>query len=105
TRLDEVLGAGQAGHLLVGDEEGDLVAALAELLEEVERLLAGPGTEDAVALPEAAPQVASDGREDRRLVVDRDDGRPALPLGRGVLGASLRCCDRHVLRSLQRSDS
>ena len=40
-RLDEVLGAGHAGHALVGDQQRDLVAARAQLAQQLERLGAG----------------------------------------------------------------
>ena len=62
-RLDEVLGAGHAGHPLVGDQQRDLVAARAQLAQQLERLGARGRAQDAVALAEAAAQVARDGRQ------------------------------------------
>ena len=47
--------------------------------EDLERLRAGAGAQDAVALAELAAQVAGDGGEDRGLVVDGED--------RGTAGA------------------
>ena len=77
-RLGEVVGAGHAGHALVGDEQRDLVAAGAQLPEQVERLVARARAHDPVLAAERAPQVARDRGEDRGLVVDREDHRPAL---------------------------
>ena len=69
---------GHAGHALVGDQQRDLVAAAAELLQELERLGARGGAQDPVALAEAAPQVARDRGEHGGLVVDGEDRRAAL---------------------------
>ncbi|HEV2874435.1 MAG TPA: hypothetical protein VGW14_04740, partial [Thermoleophilaceae bacterium] len=44
-RLDEVLGAGHAGHALVGDQQRDLVAARAQLAHDLERLLPRHGAQ------------------------------------------------------------
>ena len=87
-RLDEVVGPGHAGHALVGDEHRDLLAAGADLADEVQRLGAGGRAQDPVAVAEAAAQVAGDGGEDRGLVVDGDDRGAALALapGGGRLG-------------------
>jgi hypothetical protein len=63
----------------------DLVAARAQLAQQVERLGAGAGAQHAVALAEAAAQVARHRRQDRGLVVHGDDRR--APGGRGRLRA------------------
>ena len=94
-RLDEVVGAGQPGHPLVGHQQRDLLAARADLLQQVEPFGARTGAHDPVALAEAAPQVARYGREHRRLVVDRDDrGTASLLLSvLLLLCLSPRCFD------------
>ena len=78
-----------AGHPLVGDQQRDLVAARAQLCEDLERLGAGGRAHDAVALAEASPQVARDRGEHRGLVVDGEDRRTAL--GRRSSATSARC--------------
>jgi hypothetical protein len=80
-RLDEVVRARHAGHALVGDQQGDVVAARAQLAQEVQRLGARRRAQHAVALAKAAPQVARDRRQHRRLVVDGEDRRRSA-LGR-----------------------
>ena len=72
-RLDEVLGAGHARHALVGDQHRRLVAARAQLAEQVQGLRPGARAQDPVALAEPAAQVAGHGTQHRRLVVYRDD--------------------------------
>ena len=84
-RLDEVLGAREPGHPLVGDQQRDLVAAGDELLDDLEGLLAGGRAQHAVALAELAAQVAGHGGEDGGLVVDGDD-RGSAGAFRGVCG-------------------
>ena len=81
---DEVLRAGHPRHPLVGDQQRDLVAAAAQLGQQLERLGARARAQDPVALAEAAPQVARDGGEHRGLVVDRDDRRAPLALRVGI---------------------
>jgi hypothetical protein len=76
-RLDEVLRAGHSRHALVGNQESHLVTTPQQLGEQLERLGAGPGAEDAVALAESHPQVTRDRRENRRFVVDCQDRRSA----------------------------
>ena len=81
---------GHAGHPLVGDQQRDLVAAGAQLLEDVERLGAGGGAQDPVALAEAAPQVARDGGEHGGLVVDGEDrGRRSRASGSASTGVAV----------------
>ena len=75
---DEVLGARHARHPLVGDQQRDLVAARAQLAQQLERLGARGRPQDPVALAEAAAQVARDGGQHRGLVVDGDDRGTAL---------------------------
>ena len=82
-RLDEVLGARHARHPLVGDQQRDLVAARRTSAQQLERLGARGRAQDPVALAEAAPQVARDRGQHRRLVVDGDDRGAPLAL-RGV---------------------
>ena len=68
--LEEV-DAGHAGHALVGEEEGDDVAALFELGGDVEGGLSGGGAEDAVVLAVLAAEVLDDCFEDADVVIDR----------------------------------
>ena len=69
---------GHRRHALVGDQQRDLVAAACAAAEQVERLGARGGAQDAVALAEAAAQVARDGGEHGWLVIDGDDRGAAL---------------------------
>jgi hypothetical protein len=87
--LHQVLRPRHARHALVGDQQGHRVAAAAHLAQEIERLGARPGAQDAVALAEAAAQVARHRGQHGRLVVDGEDGGPALPWG-GRLGLAHR---------------
>ncbi len=82
---------GIAGHPLVGDQHRDLIAARAQLAHELERLGAGAGAQHAKALAEAAAQVARNGGEHRRLVIDGDDRRAARGRGAGRLGGLVGC--------------
>ena len=69
------------------------LARMRGLWTHLERLGAGGGAHDPVALAEAAAQVAGDGGEDGRLVVDGEDHRAALALalaGVGGCGVSER---------------
>jgi hypothetical protein len=67
------LRAGHRGHSLIGDQHRDLVAARAQLAQHLQGFCAGARTEDPEALAEAAAQVARNGRENGRLVIDGDD--------------------------------
>jgi hypothetical protein len=69
---------------LIGDQQGDLVATLADFSEQFQRLGAGARTQDPVVLAEAATQVAGDGRKNGGLIVDDDDRRAPLGLGGGA---------------------
>ena len=69
----EELGALHAGHALVGEEERGFVAAELELFERVKGRGAGIGSDDAVVLTVAAPQIAFNGAENFRFVVDGED--------------------------------
>ena len=61
--------------------------------------LAGGGAQDPVALAEPAPQVARDGGEHGRLVVDGDDRRPPRPRAALLLLRSIgRAGNRHPRR-------
>ena len=64
--------------------------------EQLERLGAGAGAQDPVALAEAAPQVARDGGQHGGLVVDGDDRGAALAGRR--FGRRARCSSRSALR-------
>ena len=75
--LRQVLRALHPRHALVGDQERDLLAPPAQLVQRLERLRAGRRPHDAVVLAEALAQITGDGGEDRRLVVDGDDGGTA----------------------------
>ncbi len=79
-RLHEVLRAGHPGHALVGDQHRHLIAARARLAQDLQRIGARAGAQDAEALAEAAAQVARDGGQHGRLVVDGEDRR--TPRGR-----------------------
>jgi hypothetical protein len=84
-RAHEVVGAGEARHALIGDEQGDLLAASHELGEDLETPLARVRSDDPVALAEPAPQVARHCCQHRGLVVDDDDrGAAAGMLRHGV---------------------
>jgi len=61
-RLEQVLRPGHRRHPLIGDQHRDLVATRAQLAQHLERLRAGPRTEDPKALAEAAAQVTRNGR-------------------------------------------
>ena len=78
------------GHALVGDQQRDLLAAGADLAEQIERLGARAGAQDPVALPEPAPQVARDGRQHRGLVIDGNDRRASFG---GHHGESTNACN------------
>ena len=65
------------GHPLVGDQQRHLLAASPDLPEQLEPLGARAGAHHPVALAEAAPQIARDRGQHRRLVVDRDDRQDA----------------------------
>ncbi len=73
--LLEELDAGHPGHALVGQEQGDRRAPQLEASGGVEGGLAAVRGHDAVVRPEPAPQVALDGTQDLRIVVDREDDR------------------------------
>ena len=96
-RLHQEIGARHDRHALVGQEQRDLVAARAQLLEDLERVCAGARPQDAVALAEPAPQVARDRGEDDGIVVDGDDHGPPLAGRRFGLRCPLlaRECTRH----------
>ncbi len=110
-RLHEVLGARHPRHALVGDQQRDVVPARAQLAQDLQRLSSGARAQDAEALAEATPQVARDGREDRRLVVDCKDrggarvwaprrGRPHHPpSGEGGMRVSPRTSGRSMASS------
>lgn len=80
-RLHEVRRARHPRHTLVCDQHRHLVAARAQLAQQVQRLSPGRGSQYPEALAEAAPQIARHGGEHRRLVIDRDDRRTALRRG------------------------
>ena len=77
-RLDEVVGARHAGHALIGDQHGRLIAARAQLGQQLQRLRARAGAEDAVALAEVTAQVARDRAQHSGLVIDGNDRRASL---------------------------
>ena len=76
--LDQVVGARHARHALVGDQHGRLLPPRAQLGQQLQRLRAGSRAQDPVALAEPASQVAGDGSEDRRLVIDSHDRGTSL---------------------------
>lgn len=70
--LYEIVRAGHRRHPLVGDEQGDLVAAASQLAQQVQTLLARGGAHDAVALGESSAKVAGECGKHGRLVIDRE---------------------------------
>ena len=74
-RLHEIVGPRQAGHPLVSDQQRDLLAPGANLLEEIEPLGTRTGAHHPIALTKAAPQITRDRRQHRRLIIDRNDRR------------------------------
>ena len=64
----------EPGHPLVGEHEGDGLAALRQLADGVDGLGAGPRPDDAVGVAVAAAEVAGDGAEHLGVVVDDDEG-------------------------------
>ena len=82
--LHEIVRSRQSRHPLVCDQQRDLVAAGADLFEQLESVGTGTCAHHAVALAEAAPQVPRDGRQHRGFVVHGDD-RGATLLGLTVL--------------------
>ena len=100
--LHQEVRAGHHRHALVGEQQGDLVAARAQLREDLERLGARARAQDPVALAEAAPQVARDRRQHDGLVVDGDDRGPPLARGRRRRGRLFftRKCPCHGLHPI-----
>jgi hypothetical protein len=81
----------QAGHPLVGDQQRHLFAPGADLPEELEPLGARAGAHHAIPLAETAPQIAGDGSQHGRLVVDRHDrGSPPLLSGSRLIHVRTR---------------
>jgi hypothetical protein len=64
------LHAGHARHALVGKVERDHIAALLELLADIQRGLAGGGAENAVVLPVGAPQILNHRFQNAGVIVD-----------------------------------
>ena len=81
--LLEEVHPGHAGHPVVGEQQGDDLAAQRHLAQRLERRRTGLRAQHAVLLAEAAPQVASDRPADRRVVVDREQD--------GACGHGLAC--------------
>ncbi len=65
----EEVGSAHRRHSLVGDDQRDVVAAPAELLEQLEGVVARACAHDAVALAELAAQVPRDRGEHGGLVM------------------------------------
>ena len=74
-RLDEELGAGHRRHALVDEEQRHRLVALGQLADDLERIGRGSGADDAVVVGVPRAQVALDGPEDGRIVVDGEDCR------------------------------
>jgi len=74
-RLDEELGAGHRRHALVDEEQCHRLVALGQLANDLERVGRGSGADDAVVVRVPRAQVALDGPEDGRVVVDGEDCR------------------------------
>ena len=76
--LEQVFGPFHSRHPLVGQQQRDGVPPGAQFAQQLEALGSRAGPQDAVALPEAAPQVASNGGENHGLIIDGDYRGPAL---------------------------
>ncbi len=81
-RLFEELDAVHSRHAVVGQHHRDLVAAQLQLAHRVQRLLAGLGSDDPVALAVPPSQVAADRTGDALVVVDGDQSRTHGRTGR-----------------------
>ena len=87
----EELDAAHLRHPVVGDEHRDGVAAQLEFVERLQRVGAGFGAHDAVALAVVATQVAGDRAGHRGVVVDgQDHGFTGLGSGSSHRVVSMR---------------
>jgi hypothetical protein len=64
------LGAAHAGHALVDEKQGDGRPALFELAHDVEALVGGTGTKDAVVASIALAQISLDGSQHLGIIID-----------------------------------
>ena len=65
-------------HPVVGQQDGDPVAAQLQLAQRLERLRPGGRAHDPVVLAVLPSQVAGHRAGDRRVVIDREDDRSAF---------------------------
>ena len=65
------LDAGHLRHAVIDQEQGQRLAALLELVEQIERALAGAGREHAIVFGVLAAQIALDGFQNFGVVVNR----------------------------------
>ena len=74
-RLSQHLQARHLRHALVGEHEGDAVAARLQLLQQIHRAGAGVGTQDAIVFAILAAEIALYRPQDFGFIVHRDNRR------------------------------
>jgi len=88
--LGQKLDAGHLRHALVDQKQGDRGVALLKLLQDFEGFRAIAGTDDAVVAAKVSAQIAADGVQDLRLIVQRQDNglyhtfSPVIGRGQGA---------------------
>jgi hypothetical protein len=87
----EELDAVHLGHAVVGQQQGNLVAAQLDLAQRLQRLVAGAGPDHPVPVPVPPPHVARDGPGHGQVVVDGQD--------RGVGHTAIKARSRHHRRA------
>jgi hypothetical protein len=75
-RLEQIRGALQSRHPLVGEQQGHLLTPSADLAQHLQRLRTRARRHDAVAITEARPQVARHLGQDGGIVIDGEDDWP-----------------------------